>query len=251
MKKIVIFLITLAMILSLALTGCGQRADEDNVGNVESGVGAGDSASDDSFDFDTGDSSIMDGTNNPDGDSEDYPLGNDESIPDGSAEWEATHGGGNNQNPDRSYTWQVGNYTLTTKINVMDYIDGDIFRANEMAIELGWDPMAQKVGSPIEKSSTVKTPVYYQYSGILLRYSRSETICNGLTAYVNGETNSFLLVSDLNYGEYSYRMNDSDKCYWNFENIVCFAYALENGKDGTDPFSGILYEVGGSYYYDR
>ena len=231
MKKTIALLIALTMVLCLALTGCGQNADR-----------PGD-------DFDTGDSGIMEGTNNSDG-AENENNGNDESVPDGGAiESEPGDEGSTNQNPNGSYTWQVGNYTLTTKINVMDYIDGDIFRANEMAAALGWDPIAAKTDGSYQASMSAKRPAYYESNGMLIYYSRAESQCNGIFGFIKGVDRTFTVSARIDIGDYIYRMNDAD-LYWTIEEIVCFACSLENtSTENTDPFSDLLHYVGGEYQF--
>jgi hypothetical protein len=41
-------------------------------------------------------------------------------------------------------------------------------------------------------------------------------------------------------------MNDAD-FYWTIEEIVCFAYAMENMPNNSDPFAGILNGSNSSY----
>lgn len=76
-KRITVFVaLIMAMVLCLALTGCGQNTDKQEANRPGEN-------------FDTGDSSIMDGTNNPDGSTTEHEAitdTNDESIPDGAAE---------------------------------------------------------------------------------------------------------------------------------------------------------------------
>lgn len=238
MKKRIAIFVVLAMVLCLALTGCGQSDKRtEGTGNVV------ENGRDDGFDFDTGDSSIMDGTNNPGGDSEDYPLGNDESIPDGGAEWEATHGGGGSQNSDGSYTWQVGNYTLTTKINVMDYIDGKVWRVNDMAAALGWDKNA---GSNSKKPMTFQMDESYnQY----INFSDSSDHCGAIMIYINGDRTPHTLVLPPRSSD-DYTFNNKDFTM-SFEGIVAFAYACEqiSANPTVDPFEGVLGTLGSDYTY--
>ena len=58
-KRITVFVVLImAMVLCLALTGCGQKTDKQEATTTNDRPGES---------FDTGDSSIMDGTNNPEG----------------------------------------------------------------------------------------------------------------------------------------------------------------------------------------
>lgn len=168
------------------------------------------------FDFDTGDSGIMDGGNNGNG-------GNDGS-----------------QNTDGSYTWQVGNYTLTTHINVMDYIDGDVWRANEMAIVLGWSP----IGIDGNTNTSAKEPSYYLRDNTILSYDihKSPRRCNGLSSWIKADGNlTFSILFPIDRGDAKYSMNGGD-LKWTLDAIVCFAYAAEQlpNNTTTNPFAGVF-----------
>lgn len=95
----------------MPLTGCGQNTDNRPGEN-----------------FDTGDSSIMDGTNNPEGTTQ----------PNDSSE---TSENSTENNTSDSYSWQVGGQTLTTKINVRDYIHDGSWDIKAMSEVLGYSPV--------------------------------------------------------------------------------------------------------------
>ena len=173
------------------------------------------------IDFDTGDSGIMDGSNNGDG------------------------GNNGSQNADGSYTWQVGKYTLTTHINIMDYIDGDVWHASKMAMALGWDP----IDGMGKVNSNTDWPSVFATDSMVLRYSHSHNRCNGLIGHTRGDTriDVFNISSPADAGSRLYSMNNSD-IMWSFETIVCFTYAAERLQDDpmTDPFASVF--TSGAYY---
>ena len=135
MKKRITFVVfIMAMVLCLALTGCGQNTNKQDATTNESHPGEN---------FDTGDSSIMDGTNNPGG----IVQSDDDSYADDAAkdrEDSSTNNDDNsdtNRNADGTYSWQVGGQTLTTKINVRDYIHDGSWDIKAMSEVLGYSPI--------------------------------------------------------------------------------------------------------------
>ena len=221
MKKSIALLIILTMVLSLTLTGCGQSADTPDSGTT--------SNDDSSADFDTGDSTIMDGTNNPDGDTEEA-----------SHEEEKQN---ENANADGTYTWQVGNYEITTHINVMDYIEGNVWHVNEMATALGWDKNSR---SDSKKPMTFQMDdTYTQY----INFSDSSDHCGAIMVYINGDRTPHSLVLPARSSD-DYTFNDKDFTM-SFGGIVAFAYACEqlSLNPSVDPFDGVFEYVGGSYNY--
>ena len=236
MKKRIAIFVVLAMVLCLALTGCGQSDKRtEGTGNVV------ENGRDDGFDFDTGDSSIMDGTNNPSGDSEDYPLGNDESIPDGGAEWEATHGG------DKSYS--VVGYTITLRTDLDDYIDGNFFLFDKLATDLGWRPRTpENAGNPDlmryfygdnnEYEVGFDSPLKQYYCHIY--GSNGATDSSGRFRFSEGSIDS--------HGP-TYWVNRGGTMYTNYDQIVLLTYLLENTREAQNsddlsaglPTSGDLY----------
>ena len=245
MKKIVIFLITLTMLLSLALTGCGQSDKTDNPNSNDTGLTKYENDSDrpgtGSFadeaeadlnkgdDFDAGDSGIMDGTNNPGGDSEDYPLGNDESIPDGGAEWEATHGGGS---------------ALSTNIDVMDYIDGNYWRMSKMMIDLGYNP-AEAYGNTNFKD-------YRNNTSPQIRIGFSVTDGKIITVTIQPLDDSFkpiFIHADSASESYIAKTLEFEI---HLDTIQAIAYACEqfNSNPNGDPFDGLLRYENDEYWLD-
>ena len=100
-KRIAVFVVLImTMVLCLALTGCGQNTNKQDATTSDNHPGEN---------FDTGDSSIMDGTNNPGG----IVQTDDDSYADDAAkdrENESTTGdtnNGANGNADGTYSWQV------------------------------------------------------------------------------------------------------------------------------------------------
>ena len=113
-KRITVFVV-LMMVLCLALTGCGQNTNrtDEGIGNkVEDGVGAGDDtgrSESPGEDFVTGDSVIMDGSNNPNGTTPDSNLSKVD-----------------NKNPQQDsngmYIYNVQGHEIKLSVNIMDYI---------------------------------------------------------------------------------------------------------------------------------
>ncbi len=240
--------IILAMSLVFALAGCGTKTNTEEVQTQTVAENSNSEASATGNNFDTGDSTIMDGTNNPDTseDETDYPLGNDESIPDGGAE--ATAGnleGYGTRNPDGTYTWQVGNYQLTTKINVLDYIDINthVWRVNDMATALGWDK---------NKSMAAKKPLSFDMddtNDAHISFSDGSDHCGAIIIKGNNFNKPISLALPAKQSN-DYTFNDKDFTI-SFEGIVCFAYACEQLSDNSssDPFAGQLNIAGGIYDY--
>lgn len=235
-KRIIVFVVF--SLLCFALVGCAQRDDEAK-GSAddayESSQTAGGNASSDN-DADLSDATDLPETN----ESED--IGD----VDGTS---GADGGGYTRNADGSYTWQVGYYELTTTINVWDYIDGDVWNANDMLAAIGWEPHGHSVGSVPEVDYDVVDPSYYTYDNIMLKYSSYAPDSNpkrnsGIHAMVKGTGEIlFFVTTAIDYGEHCYLMNGADaKSVWSLEGIVCFAYGAEQLKESReDPFDGIFY----------
>lgn len=239
-KRIAVFVVLImAMVLCLAFTGCGQNTNKQDATTNDSHP---------SENFDTGDSSIMDGTNNPGGivqsDDDSYADDAAKDREDSNANDDASNGA--NRNADGTYSWQIGGSTITTKINVMDYIDGNVWRANEMASALGWNPIAMKIDGSYDVSMKSKKPANFKSNGLLIYYSDAGSKCNGISGHIEGGDLTFDISFGTNSGDYSYRMNDAD-FYWTIEEIVCFAYAMEKMPNNNDPFSGVLNGSSSSY----
>ena len=86
----------------------------------------------------------------------------------------------------------------------------------------------------------------YKSNGLLIYYSEEGSKCNGISGFIEGENLTFNIAARIENGDYSYRMNDAD-FYWTIEEIVCFAYAMENMPNNSDPFAGILNGSNSSY----
>jgi len=153
------------------------------------------------------------------------------------------------QDAGGNHTWQIGGNTLTTKIDVMDYIDGNVWYANEMAAALGWDPIAMKIDGSYDVSTKSKKPANFKSNGLIIYYSDAGSKCNGVTGYIEGGNLTFNISVGAN-GDYSYRMNDADFC-WTIEEIVCFAYAMENMTNRNDPFVNVLNGSNSSYVINQ
>ena len=150
-----------------------------------------------------------------------------------------------NENTDSTSNCQVNGVTITMKINVMDYIDGNVWHANEMAAVLGWDPIAMNIDGSYNVSMKSKKPACYKSNGLLIYYSDAGSRCNGMSGHIEGGDMTFSISVSAN-GDYSYRMNDAD-FYWTMEEIICFAYAMENMPNNNDPFPNVLNGSRSSY----
>lgn len=213
-KRITVFVVLImAMVLCLALTGCGQKTDKQDATTNDSHPGEN---------FDTGDSSIMDGTNNPGS----ITQSDDDSS------------NGANGNADGTYSWQVGGQTLTTKINVRDYIHDGSWDIKAMSEVLGY--------SPVEAYGIVDT-THYLNSGSPIVDINFEPI-NGfygdfyVMTYASKDSED-ILSYDVRCGhsgeEYNFGSGDIKVP---FELIVAYAYACEhlNEDASTDPFAGVI-----------
>ena len=213
-KRITVFVVfIMAMVLCLALTGCGQNTNKQDATTNDSHPGEN---------FDTGDSSIMDGTNNPGG----IIQSDDDSS------------NGANGNADGTYSWQVGGQTLTTKINVRDYIHGGSWDIKAMSEVLGY--------SPVEAYGRVDT-THYLNSGSPIVDIDFEAINSFygdfyVMTYVSKDSEDILSYS-VRCGhsgeEYNFGSGDIKVP---FELIVAYAYACEhlNEDASTDPFAGVI-----------
>lgn len=232
MKKRITFVVfIMAMVLCLALTGCGQNTNKQDATTNESHPGEN---------FDTGDSSIMDGTNNPGG----IVQSDDDSYADDAAkdrEDSSTNNDDNsdtNRNADGTYSWQVGGQTLTTKINVRDYIHGGSWDIKAMSEVLGY--------SPVEAYGIVDT-THYLNSGSPIVDIDFEAINS---FYGDFYVMTYASKDSENILSYCVRCGHSGEEYnfgsgdikVPFELIVAYAYACEhlNEDASTDPFAGVI-----------
>ena len=150
---------------------------------------------------------------------------------------------------DGMYEWQVGKYTLKTKTDIMKYIDGDVWNANEMAMELGWDPYSYSGnGTGVDNqdnykiSPKSKTPPYYLNDILFIRpqYSNNN---NYFSVWIKGERSLYIVEAAQSFGERKYKMNDNEKNKYSLETIVIFTYAIENTSPSelNNPFENVLY----------
>ena len=192
---------------------------------------------------DAGASSTMDATNNPSG----IVQTDDDTYADDAAKDRENEGTNDNANGNTSgtYSWQSNGVTITTRINVMDYIDGNVWHANETAAALGWDPIAMNINGSYNVSMKSKKPANFKTNGLIIYYSQAGSRCNGISGHIEGGDMTFGIAVGGN-GDYSYRMNDAD-FYWTMEEIVCFAYAMENMPNNNDPFTNVLNGSRSSY----
>lgn len=213
-KRITVFVVLImAMVLCLALTGCGQKTDKQDATTNDSHPGEN---------FDTGDSSIMDGTNNPGS----ITQSDDDSS------------NGANGNADGTYSWQVGGQTLTTKINVRDYIHGGSWDIKAMSEVLGY--------SPVEAYGIVDT-THYLNSGspiVDINFEAMNSFYDDFYVMTYASKDSEDILSyDVRCGhsgeEYNFGSGDIKVP---FELIVAYAYACEhlNEDASTDPFAGVI-----------
>lgn len=213
-KRITVFVVLImAMVLCLALTGCGQNTNKQDATTNDSHPGEN---------FDTGDSSIMDGTNNPGS----ITQSDDDSS------------NGANGNADGTYSWQVGGQTLTTKINVRDYIHGGSWDIKAMSEVLGY--------SPVEAYGIVDT-THYLNSGSPIVDIDFEAINSFygdfyVMTYASKDSEnilSYIVRCGHSGEEYNFGSGDIKVP---FELIVAYAYACEhlNEDASTDPFAGVI-----------
>lgn len=250
MKKRIAIFVVLAMVLCLALTGCGQSDKKgENVGAVEDGVGAGDTVNSEVGDnFDTGDWVIMDGSNNSGddlGDYKDATNGNDESIPDGGA-WNEAQGGGSsgsidNANPKQDasgmYIYEVRGHEVKLSFNIWDYIGtektANYFKLITLANYFGYD----------EK---------YNFDGLWMnKHDDGSLVYVGFQHHTEGTTDIYVgtntgLKTAVTYNFYDYDsmeyVYDNPHKPISFEFILLCAYAIEYNSDGikNDTFDSIL-----------
>ena len=246
MKKSIALLLALTMLLCLALTGCGQNTDtqEANSGsNAEQSATADNDSSNE--DFNTGDSTIMDGTNNP---GDDFPLGNDESIPDGGAEWEATHGGGSsggidNTNPKQDasgmYVYTVQGHEIKLRVNIWDYIGwikvngvqiDDVFKVDKLAEYYGYDEKYNSDGAYKHVNSD-GTMIYAGFE-----YGGTPSVTHIVGAYGTADKKTLfgsgavhIYPYDLDLMDYSYSIERPIS----MDMIILCAYAMEYYADGN------------------
>ncbi|GEM_PF-6548542 len=237
-KRITFVVLIMAMVLCLALTCCGQKTDKQEATTTNDRPGEN---------FDTGDSSIMDGTNNPGG----IIQSDDDSYADDAAkdreDTSNTNEGsdtGANRNADGTYSWQVGGSTITTKINVMDYIDGNVWHVNDMATALGWDKN-KRADSP--KPMTFQPDDTYD---VYINFSdgSDHDHCGFIFIKGNDRRPITVFLPPRASGDYTFNTKDYTM---SLEGIVIFAYTCEYLTDNPsgNPYDGVLSSSGGWYGY--
>jgi len=237
MKKRIAFLIVLMMVLCLALTGCGQNTNrtDEGIGNkVEDGVGAGDDtgrSESPGEDFDTGDSVIMDGLNNPNGTTSDSNLSKVD-----------------NKNPQQDangmWIFEVRGHEVKLHTNVWDYIGTDdtanFFRLTSLARSLGYTER-------------------YNYDGLHMnKRSDGSLVFVGFQEHDFGASTEIMVGTEKGiWSSVRYQSYDASKMEYVYENgefpvsfefIVLCTYALEYNQDGAhdDTFSTILEDYSGA-----
>ena len=186
----------------------------------------------------------MDGTNNPGG----IIQSDDDSYADDAAkDREDTSVNDNanstaNKNADGTYSWQVGGTTITTKINVMDYIDGNVWHVNDMATALGWDKN-KRADSP--KPMTFQPDDTYD---AYINVSDGSDHCSAIIIKGNNRSPISFALPPRTSGDYTFNTQDYTM---SFEGIVIFAYTCEYLTDNPsgNPYDGVLSGSGGSYSY--
>ena len=143
--------------------------------------------------------------------------------------------------PDGKYTWQVGLYTLSTRINVMDYIDGTVWRVNDMAAALGWDKNSR---------SGVAKPMTFQMSDsydVYINFSDAQDHCGAII--VKGDARKPVTAALPVRAAGDYTFNDKDFTM-SFEGIVIFAYTCEFLSENPqgNPYEGVLGTRGSGTY---
>ena len=160
------------------------------------------------------------------------------------------------------YKWNVGKYTLETKTNINDYIEDNVWKANELAMSLGWDPYAHnmsKSGNLAENyqvSPNSKAPTYYLKDNVFMQFNYAGSNTNYLSVWLKGERRLYTVLAEASYGDKKYLLNGSDKHLFSMESIVIFTYAMENTDTNTlnNPFENVLYasdKKNNNYRYDQ
>lgn len=242
MKKFFTLLCVLLIMFCLALTGCAQNGDKQD-SNQTSGSSTTDNSSTENIDK-SGEATTPGGIQQVDDDSyaDDaaQDLNQDKVIEDSDSQNE-------NMNADSTYSWQVGSSTLTTSINILDYIDGNDWKMKEMASDMGFD---------------AKNAILFWKEDSDVTYRINLETINGQSgaSFWTWETESeanliYFYICDIN-GSYDnrYFVNGYDKKEVSFEFIVAYAYACEhllkdpymNSVDGVLPLRKApdIYQLG-------
>ena len=151
---------------------------------------------------------------------------------------DSTNGSDANRNADGTYSWQVGGQTLTTKINVRDYIHDGSWDIKAMSEVLGY--------SPIEAYGRVDT-THYLNSGspiVDINFAARDSFYDNfyVMTYASKDSENILSYSvRCGHSGEEYNFGSSD-IKVPFELIVAYAYACEhlNEDASTDPFAGVI-----------
>ncbi len=144
----------------------------------------------------------------------------------------------------------------------MKYIDGNIWKDNELAISLGWNPYSLylsndgKTEQNYKVSQNAKAPAYYLKGNVSMQFNYSGTNTNFLFVWLKSERRLYTILAEQSYGDKKYLLNGSDKHLFSFESIVIFTYAMEKTDPNSlnNPFENILYEYNkknNEYRYDK
>lgn len=133
---------------------------------------------------------------------------------------------------DGMYEWTVGNKTLRTKINVMNYIDGKVWKVNDMAKDLGWDK---------NKRSNLSKPMTFQKDDtydVYINFSDGSDHCGAIIIKGDNRKPIILYLPQRDSDDYTFNDNDFTM---SFEGIVSFAYACEQLTENpnSNPFDGL------------
>lgn len=133
---------------------------------------------------------------------------------------------------DGMYEWTVGNKTLRTKINVMNYIDGKVWKVNDMAKDLGWDK---------NKRSNHSKPMTFQKDDtydVYINFSDGSDHCGAIIIKGDNRKPIILYLPQRDSDDYTFNDNDFTM---SIEGIVSFAYACEQLTENPDsnPFDGL------------
>ena len=181
-------------------------------------------------------SSIMDATANPGG----IVQTDDDTYADDAAKQRENEGTNDNANGNTNgtYSWQVYGVTITTRINVMDYIDGKVWRINDMATALGWDKN-KRANSP--QPMTFQPDDTYD---VYINFSDGGDHCGAII--IEGRNPATITLPPRSPDDYTF--NDEDYTM-PFEGIVIFAYTCERLTDdpNCDPYDGVFNGSSGDY----
>ena len=231
MKKRIAILVVFLLILCLTLVGCGQGGTDDktyNIGSTDSaeqseqGGQSEQDGSDDAedlpgYNFDTGDATIMDETNN--GTTDDANDSSSDTFVSGI------------KNADGTYTHNVDGYELVLKTNLADYVRDGVFYYAELAEDLGWfikenlrakyedDPNwpAYYWGDSNEYMVTFNDPTSMSYMQLYYECPYNNGLNIIFKRYDKDDSNSI-----------TYQINPGGSYDANYEQIVILTFQFEN-----------------------